>query len=219
MHKHFVEYSMLLLVAIMCGGCNGTTDVEASPSPQVAAPGQVSEKHLSQTAAAPAVAAASIPASAPAASGGLQPIDYAGFLEFIASHRGHPVVLDVWSTSCEPCVRELPNLAKLQQDYRERGVVCVSLNVDYTGAADTRPSDAREAAAPVLEALGIDVHNFYSTVPDRDLFKEELFKNHKLYAVPAILVFDQSGDVVASHGEAADESPYDKVRATVDSLF
>ena len=36
----------------------------------------------------------------------------------IADHKGKVVVLDVWSTACAPCIKELPGLSKLQQKHQ-----------------------------------------------------------------------------------------------------
>lgn len=42
--------------------------------------------------------------------------------------QGRVVLLNLWATWCAPCVQELPELAKLQQVYRERGLVVVTLS-------------------------------------------------------------------------------------------
>jgi thiol-disulfide isomerase/thioredoxin len=150
----------------------------------------------------------------------LRPTDYAQLQRFLESHRGHPIVLDVWSTSCEPCVRELPNLAMLKRDYGGRGVVCATLNIDYTGAAGTTPEDARPEALALLEALDVNVHNFYFTAPDRKLFQQAAFKERGLYAPPAVLLFDASGAVVEAFTEAGEDGPlYERVRQAVDRLL
>ena len=36
-------------------------------------------------------------------------------LKMVAGHKGKIVVLDAWSTSCTPCVKEFPNLVKLHE--------------------------------------------------------------------------------------------------------
>jgi thiol-disulfide isomerase/thioredoxin len=218
MRKRGTEYVVLAALAVLAGGC-AANDPAASESRGEADGGD---------------AAASAPQDSaetdvqpetddPPAAVGLRPVDYAGLQKFVESHAGRLVVLDVWSTSCEPCVRELPNLVTLQEDYRDRGVVCATLNIDYTGAVDTTPDDAKAAAQPVLEALGVTAaigENLYSTMPDRELFKQDLFQQNRLYAPPAIFVFDRTGEVAATFGEAEGEpSVYERVRATVDSLL
>jgi len=44
----------------------------------------------------------------------------------LATFGGHYVLLNLWATWCGPCVRELPALAKLQQDVPMLTIVAVS---------------------------------------------------------------------------------------------
>jgi thiol-disulfide isomerase/thioredoxin len=32
--------------------------------------------------------------------------------------RGRPVLLDFWSTSCAPCIRDLPNVKRLAEEHK-----------------------------------------------------------------------------------------------------
>ncbi|NCA11914.1 hypothetical protein EBR56_08940, partial [bacterium] len=69
----------------------------------------------------------------------LRLVDHASLVAEIAAHRGKIVVLDCWSTSCPPCVREFPRLVALA-DKHPRDVVCMSLSFDYEGIGT--PADA-----------------------------------------------------------------------------
>ena len=44
--------------------------------------------------------------------------------------RGKVVVVDVWGTWCPGCRREIPNLVRLKNDYRNRGFEIVGLNFE-----------------------------------------------------------------------------------------
>jgi thiol-disulfide isomerase/thioredoxin len=205
--QRLLEYSAGVLFATLVAGCGGTLDGGTSAT--------------SDAGHGPLTGSASHPA--PAESAGalrLRGVDYEGLLAFLESHKGHPIVLDIWSTSCDPCIRELPNLARLQEDYSDRGVVCASFNIDYTGAEGTTPDEAKERAREVLEALDVRVQNLYGTISDRDLYRTELFKENQVYAIPAILVFDKSGRVIAKFGDSAQgASPYEQVRSAIDRLL
>ena len=45
----------------------------------------------------------------------LQIVDWDETLMLVAAHKGKVVVLDAWSTSCQPCMKEFPNLVKLHR--------------------------------------------------------------------------------------------------------
>ncbi|MGE0131368.1 MAG: TlpA disulfide reductase family protein [Blastocatellales bacterium] len=48
----------------------------------------------------------------------------------LSDYRGKVLVVDFWATYCPPCVRQVPQLAKLSRDYRERGLEVVGLTAD-----------------------------------------------------------------------------------------
>ena len=43
-----------------------------------------------------------------------------------------PTVINVWGTWCPPCRREIPDLVRLNQEYREKGVALLGLAVRDT---------------------------------------------------------------------------------------
>ena len=67
----------------------------------------------------------------------------------LADFHGKVVVLDVWSTYCDPCVREFPNLVALQKRFGDK-VRCISFDTDYSGAVREPAESFRK---PVLEFL------------------------------------------------------------------
>ena len=43
--------------------------------------------------------------------------------------RGLPVILNFWATWCEPCVTEMPYLQSVYEQYRERGLRLIAVNL------------------------------------------------------------------------------------------
>lgn len=50
----------------------------------------------------------------------------------VAKSAGKIVVVDIWSTSCLPCMQEFPHLVEIHKRHSDK-VVCISFNVDYVG--------------------------------------------------------------------------------------
>ena len=60
-------------------------------------------------------------------------LDFDGLKRLIAGKLGRVVVVNVWSTSCPPCVKEFPQLVDLSRRYRPEELACISLSLDYEG--------------------------------------------------------------------------------------
>ncbi|HEX3954005.1 MAG TPA: TlpA disulfide reductase family protein [Stellaceae bacterium] len=56
----------------------------------------------------------------------------------LADFKGRPVVLNLWATWCDPCVREMPALDRLQADFVDKLRV-VAVSEDRTGAKKVEP--------------------------------------------------------------------------------
>ena len=48
----------------------------------------------------------------------------------LADYTGQVVLLNTWATWCEPCVRELPELARLHTALQDKGFTVIGLNAD-----------------------------------------------------------------------------------------
>lgn len=107
---------------------------------------------------------------------------------FVAEHKGKVVVVDVWSTSCQPCLDEFPHLVALQQRYPQ-DAVCVSFDCDFIGAKNKPVDYYRERVLKALiEMKAETIVNLISTVA-----ADELFQQMDLDSIPAVYVFDREG--------------------------
>ncbi len=48
--------------------------------------------------------------------------------QHLEQYRGQVVLLNIWATWCPPCLQEIPELNRLYEDYRERGLVVLSIS-------------------------------------------------------------------------------------------
>jgi cytochrome c biogenesis protein CcmG, thiol:disulfide interchange protein DsbE len=48
----------------------------------------------------------------------------------LADYRGQVVLVNVWATWCDPCVRELPELKRLHEQLEGKGFTVIGLNTD-----------------------------------------------------------------------------------------
>jgi thiol-disulfide isomerase/thioredoxin len=133
------------------------------------------------------------PAASPAPVG-VRLVDHAGLLAEVARHRGRIVVLDCWSSSCPPCVKEFPGLVKLAAAHGDR-VQCLSLCFDYDGIGA-----AEELVPPVrafLEQVGAGrIVNLLSSEE-----ADSLYRKLDLASVPAIFIWKPDGSLAIRYDD------------------
>jgi thiol-disulfide isomerase/thioredoxin len=105
----------------------------------------------------------------------------------IAEHKGKVVVVDIWSTSCLPCMTEFPNLVQLHNAHKEN-VVCISFNVDYVGIKKKPAETYRPRVEQFLAKEKAECINLLCTDPS-----DKVFEALELSSIPAVYVYDRSG--------------------------
>lgn len=126
--------------------------------------------------------------------------DLAGIQQFVAAQKGKIVVMDVWSTTCAPCVKEFPGLVQLDRRHRSDGVTCLSVSSDYLGIADEKLEDHRPAVEKFLRSQGATFENVLSSTPDT-----ELYKALNIGSIPAVFVYQRDGQLAKVFGGSGEE--------------
>jgi thiol-disulfide isomerase/thioredoxin len=190
---------MWVLVAMLVAGCQ-----ESGPPPQSSDRSGIPDSQASAGNGGPSTSAA--------ADVKLQLLDWGGVQRLLASHRGKVVVLDCWSTSCDPCMKEFPGLVQLHRRHGQR-VACVSLSVDYEGIG--KPEDVQERVLTFLQQQQATFDNVLCTDESDTVFEKLNF-----FGPPLVVVYDALGqEVKRFEGAEAEEGVYTQVAALVDELL
>jgi len=96
--------------------------------------------------------------------------------------RGKVVLLNFWATWCEPCLEEMPALARVEQTYRERGLAVVALSVDREGASVVIPFVKRHA---LTFPVGLDP-------------RQAVAHLYRVWALPSTIVVSRTGAALFS---------------------
>ncbi|HEV7844176.1 MAG TPA: TlpA disulfide reductase family protein, partial [Pyrinomonadaceae bacterium] len=73
--------------------------------------------------------------SAPA----VREIDVEGLKKLLAldEKRPRPLLINFWATWCEPCRAEFPDMVKIDDDYRSRGLQLIAVSIDDVSEINT----------------------------------------------------------------------------------
>jgi len=107
-----------------------------------------------------------------------------------ASLKGKVVLLDFWATWCGPCRKEMPMVEKIHQEFKDKGLVVLALNV----------GEERETVEKYLKTAKV-------TYPVALTTDSDVVSAFQVNALPTYVVIDPDGNIAAyqvgSAGEAA----------------
>ena len=161
----------LLFLAIGLSGC-GSSEPLGTPTA------------IRETGVAPRVP----PAAESPGNVHLSIVSFEGIQERIARNRGRVVVMDAWSTSCAPCMKEFHHLVELHKQYGPDKVACISLSFDFEGIGT--PEEQQGRVLEFLRGQGATFENLLSNEKS-----DVLYRKFKLAAVPAVFVYDRAGQL------------------------
>ena len=120
----------------------------------------------------------------------------------LSEYRGKVLVVDFWATWCPPCREEIPQLVRLAQQNRARGIEVIGLHIDDQG---------RSTQAAIKKFITSFDINYTVGMASNEMFIAYL--GTKEDTIPQTLVFDRKGNAIAhfvgydqSHARKLDEA-------------
>lgn len=93
-------------------------------------------------------------------------------------------IIDFWATWCQPCIRAIPLLNEMAQEFESKGVSFIGVSIDG-------PRN-QSKIKPFLQSMGVE----YPIIRDMD---SELMSDLGVTAVPTLLMYDSKGDLIFFH--------------------
>ena len=97
------------------------------------------------------------------------------------------MIVDIWSTSCLPCMTEFPHLVKIHEAHADK-VVCISFNVDYVGIKNKPAEFYRPRVEAFLKKEKAAFTNILCSVES-----DKVFEALELSSIPAVYVYNIEG--------------------------
>ena len=116
--------------------------------------------------------------------------------------KGKIVLLDFWASWCGPCAKSFPSLDALYQEYRERGVVVLGINLDEKRSGMDGFLKKRPVTFPIV----------------RDA-KQKLVAKANVGSMPTSLILDRSGRERFRHNGFHGEKTIAALRKHFDTLL
>ncbi len=90
-------------------------------------------------------------------------------------------VIDFWATWCKPCIKSIPKLVELYDEFESKGVQFIGISVDG-------PRN-RSKVKPFAKSKGVD----YPVLLDMN---NDLMTRLRVQAVPTLLIVNQDNEIV-----------------------
>ncbi len=129
-------------------------------------------------------------------------LDAQRLMRSLDDYAGHPVLLNVWATWCDPCREEMPSIERLHRDYHPRGLRIVAVSIDDAGNEELIREFAKN------HDLTFDI------LHDP---KSDIMPQYRVLGVPQTFLISRDRQIVATRFVADWSSPAS--RALVDSLM
>lgn len=99
-------------------------------------------------------------------------------------------MINLFTTWCSPCIREIPDLAKLHQELADQGVNIVGIVLDGVDSSGNIDEEAVENARLLAEQSGV---SYSILLPDETNLNGRL---DNIYSVPETFFVDRDGNIV-----------------------
>ncbi len=102
----------------------------------------------------------------------------------LSSFRGKYVYIDLWATWCMPCIREIPHLKKLEEEYAGKNISFVSISVDE-----------QKDTTRWIKTIASQKMSGVQLIVDKD-FESDFLRKFIVNSIPRFILIDPKGKIV-----------------------
>lgn len=107
----------------------------------------------------------------------------------LENHKGRPLVINFWATWCGPCAVEFPEIVRINNEYKSKGLDVVIVSIDNIGAIDYVVAEFLKSYESTMTSYLLD--------RKKDAAYRNIRRNiaNAPQGVPLTVVFDRTGKV------------------------
>ena len=109
-----------------------------------------------------------------------------GSITRVADRKGKVLLLNLWATWCGPCRQEMPHLVEMQEEFRDKDLQVLGLNVGEQGADEP---ETLETITDFTESIKVN----YELARIPNSLTEEFTRLTKFGGVPQTILVDRDG--------------------------
>lgn len=102
-----------------------------------------------------------------------------------ADFKGKYVYIDLWATWCGPCKAEIPYLKKMEEEFRGKDIVFMSVSVDKIKDTQKWKDFVKKEQLTGVQLIGDNA------------IDSGIAKNYDVNAIPRFLLFDKQGKIIS----------------------
>jgi peroxiredoxin len=107
----------------------------------------------------------------------------------LSDQKGKVVLIDFWATWCGPCRVELPNVVKMWNEVKDKGLVLVGISLD-------RDTD-QEKAVDTVKKFAPENGMTWTHIVDGKYWQAEVAQLYQVEAIPQTVLVGKDGKIVA----------------------
>lgn len=104
--------------------------------------------------------------------------------------KGKVVLLDFWASWCGPCIKEIPSLVKLYDNYKDRGFEIVGVSLD----------EKQQSWVSAIDRLNIT----WPQMSDLKGWKSSVVELYGVYSIPLTVLIDKDGTIIDQNLQGKD---------------
>lgn len=108
----------------------------------------------------------------------------------LSDFRGQYVLVDFWASWCVPCRKENPNIVRLYNSYKDKKFTVLGVSLDNNPGSWMRAIE--------------DDKLTWINISDLKAWSSDLVLDYRIKAIPASVVVDPSGNIIAKNLRGAD---------------
>ncbi len=123
-------------------------------------------------------------------------------------------VVNLWFTGCSPCINEMPDLEKLSNEWKEKGVQLVGICADIDESDESE--EIKAEAKRILEAQGATYTNIYF---NRGEESDKFMMN--IMAFPTTFILDRDGNIIGDPilGTINNDESIKEINSRIDAII